>query len=431
MVHDAFASAFNGINDQLSRLMTGQKTSWASFLQSLGAQISKMGLMGLEHEIAAKIMGSISARQQQAGANPANQPAAQHGITAVLGKIFGEGTLKRDGNTPATALFVTMTGANGIPMWSTGTNPASITTPDFGVTSGDLNQLEYGGAGGSTTNTLETIANGAAKSTPGIGGEILSAAAKVAEAFINHLHSNKSESSSSSGGSSSGGSMAPGAQQGDVLTRDPSGLIIRTPAPAGPNQRSMVTLDNGARPKPSVWGQIGKASLQLFQAWLAHTSSSGGDSGGGGGGGEEVDSTITYHAKGGRPRVGKLAVVGEKGPELFVPDTAGTIIPNHKLTSVMGKPFGGFRATGGSVDPSRAYMVGERGPEAFATIGAPGHDGASAQPYQMVYYTIDARGTDPVLTEQRTRGAIVAAHQSAIVNSVQTNDELAKRRPQR
>ena len=35
--------------------------------------------------------------------------------------------------------------------------------------------------------------------------------------------------------------------------------------------------------------------------------------------------------KGGRPQVGMPAIVGEKGPELFVPDQAGTVIPNNKL----------------------------------------------------------------------------------------------------
>ena len=36
-------------------------------------------------------------------------------------------------------------------------------------------------------------------------------------------------------------------------------------------------------------------------------------------------------ANGGRPPVGRASIVGEKGPELFVPDKAGTIIPNHQL----------------------------------------------------------------------------------------------------
>ena len=36
-------------------------------------------------------------------------------------------------------------------------------------------------------------------------------------------------------------------------------------------------------------------------------------------------------ANGGRPPVGRASIVGERGPELFVPDRAGTIIPNHAM----------------------------------------------------------------------------------------------------
>jgi len=36
-------------------------------------------------------------------------------------------------------------------------------------------------------------------------------------------------------------------------------------------------------------------------------------------------------ANGGRPPTGRASLVGEKGPELFVPKTSGTIIPNDKL----------------------------------------------------------------------------------------------------
>ena len=38
---------------------------------------------------------------------------------------------------------------------------------------------------------------------------------------------------------------------------------------------------------------------------------------------------LNGHANGGRPEVGAVSLVGERGPELFVPDTAGTIIPNE------------------------------------------------------------------------------------------------------
>lgn len=40
---------------------------------------------------------------------------------------------------------------------------------------------------------------------------------------------------------------------------------------------------------------------------------------------------VKGYARGGRPSVGDPAVVGEMGPELFVPDTAGKILPNSSL----------------------------------------------------------------------------------------------------
>jgi lambda family phage tail tape measure protein len=41
-------------------------------------------------------------------------------------------------------------------------------------------------------------------------------------------------------------------------------------------------------------------------------------------------------ADGGEPPVGVPSLVGERGPELFVPSRAGTIIPNHQLSAAMG-----------------------------------------------------------------------------------------------
>jgi hypothetical protein len=37
------------------------------------------------------------------------------------------------------------------------------------------------------------------------------------------------------------------------------------------------------------------------------------------------------YAEGGRPPLGKVSVVGERGPELFIPDSAGTVVPNKML----------------------------------------------------------------------------------------------------
>jgi hypothetical protein len=99
--------------------------------------------------------------------------------------------------------------------------------------------------------------------------------------------------------------------------------------------------------------------------------------------------------------------------------------------------YGGQRATGGSVTPDKAYLVNERGTEIL--IGASGTVLSNSQSRKMLedaggsnhYYSIDARGTDPVLTEQRTRVAIMAAHNSAVGTGFRVAQEHLKRTPQR
>lgn len=56
-----------------------------------------------------------------------------------------------------------------------------------------------------------------------------------------------------------------------------------------------------------------------------------------GGGIEGFVKGIFGYADGGSPPVGVPSMVGERGPELFIPKTAGTIIPNNQLSNVMGK----------------------------------------------------------------------------------------------
>jgi lambda family phage tail tape measure protein len=60
--------------------------------------------------------------------------------------------------------------------------------------------------------------------------------------------------------------------------------------------------------------------------------------GGGGGGRGDFTGGIKLFADGGDPPVGMPSIVGERGPELFVPKTAGTVIPNNKLGSMGGGP---------------------------------------------------------------------------------------------
>lgn len=86
-------------------------------------------------------------------------------------------------------------------------------------------------------------------------------------------------------------------------------------------------------------------------------------------------------ASGGRPPTGQLSIVGENGPELFMPDSAGTIIPN-------GAGFGG---------------------------------GVNN------YYSIDARGADAGV-EMRIRRALAATQQQSVKQAVMANREYSLRK---
>ena len=69
-------------------------------------------------------------------------------------------------------------------------------------------------------------------------------------------------------------------------------------------------------------------------------------------------------ANGGQPPVNKISVVGERGPELFVPRSAGTIIPNNQIggESVTNNIVVNVDASGTAVqgDDANASQFGEQ-----------------------------------------------------------------------
>jgi len=98
-------------------------------------------------------------------------------------------------------------------------------------------------------------------------------------------------------------------------------------------------------------------------------------------------------------------------------------------------PVAGALAGGGSMSPGAAYLVGENGPEIrrgnTISSNAESKRMLTASAGSTHYYSIDARGTDPVLTEQRTRAAILAAHNSAIGTAVAATADNVRRNPKR
>jgi lambda family phage tail tape measure protein len=89
----------------------------------------------------------------------------------------------------------------------------------------------------------------------------------------------------------------------------------------------------------SIIKDLIKIALRM-QMMQAVSSMFGGISGFFGGGPQSVSAVTTYagpaYADGGNPSVGVPALVGERGPELFIPRSSGTIIPNNKLGDALG-----------------------------------------------------------------------------------------------
>ena len=87
--------------------------------------------------------------------------------------------------------------------------------------------------------------------------------------------------------------------------------------------------------------------VALNQALFGSILGSGGEKGGG------ILGAIGLFANGGRRPVGRPSIVGEKGPELFVPSSSGTIVPNNKLGG------GGSTSVVVNVDASGSDVQGD------------------------------------------------------------------------
>ncbi len=85
------------------------------------------------------------------------------------------------------------------------------------------------------------------------------------------------------------------------------------------------------------------------------------------------------------------------------------------IVTVLGASFGGARAAGGPVGAGRAYLVGERGPELFVPSAAGAivpNDRLGGGSGSTVHVNVDARGSsDPAAVERAAFTAFLAARQ--------------------
>jgi len=75
--------------------------------------------------------------------------------------------------------------------------------------------------------------------------------------------------------------------------------------------------------------QLKASATAMFKSGFSMFATGGTDVGG-------YTSSLAEFADDGNPPVGVPSIVGERGPELFVPHTAGTIIPNNRMQSALG-----------------------------------------------------------------------------------------------
>jgi hypothetical protein len=74
---------------------------------------------------------------------------------------------------------------------------------------------------------------------------------------------------------------------------------------------------------------------------------------------------LAAFADGGRPEPGKPSIVGERGPEMFIPDSAGRIIPNHQLAGGAGLSFPNAASGGNSIGSMNFHAHGMTNPREF------------------------------------------------------------------
>lgn len=125
-------------------------------------------------------------------------------------------------------------------------------------------------------------------------------------------------------------------------------------------------------------------------------------------------------AAGGPVEADKPYLVGEKGPEMFVPKTAGTIVPNHKMGTTE------TRASGGRVEPGHTYDVGEVGRERLTLF--PGGGGYVVSHADVVKEE-RTRTIQPVLPGASVKVPANVAEPVAPSEVASPNTSVAKRSP--
>jgi hypothetical protein len=175
-----------------------------------------------------------------------------------------------------------------------------------------------------------------------------------------------------------------GSQTNPIWTRDATGVasIGGTKFPfiqpfLGGQQNQQGA--NGQKGGGSIWGNL----LHTFLPGLGK-GSQGGQNAGGGDDDDDNDSGSPFQgffARGGDVLANRPSIIGERGPEMFIPHTAGRIVPNHELGSG-GNTYHSYMIDArGATDPAAVHAAVARAlPHAVAASMQAHHQSAMRKP---------------------------------------------------
>lgn len=334
-VHDALSKTFESLNDSLAKLVAGQKVSWSSFFEGISEQLTKSTLKNLEANLAGKLFPQPGqSGQQKPGEQPTGflgraehflsglfgrptvqQPAHLPGIQETIGapaaaaspiaKIGGS----RDGQSAASALFVTTvdagTSANPAPSAAALPPPGAVSNP----TSNPLAAL------GQTLPTPPPYQQQPGKlSLPEAISRVegFGASPQNIPTRLNNPGDIKYGSFAAKYGATpdqTGFAHFPSVEAGKQAESD----LLNTPGYANLPLSQAIPRYNGTN-QPTNPAYL--RAIEKFTGLSPDTLV------------RDALKVIPGFAEGGRPDPNKVSIIGENGPELFIPDSLGTVLPN-------------------------------------------------------------------------------------------------------
>jgi hypothetical protein len=402
IIYDALHQAFTKLSENLTQLVTGGKTSFAQMFQDIGKQMVNSTIQ--------------SAMQKGLGALGKAFPS----LSGPLGQLSNAMKGKPDGtqNNPLWVQMASGGGMGGSGGGSTG-NPLSVMLGGLG---GKL------GVGGGVMGTGVTAISGGQGDTRGDAGGL-------AVRDLTDLLGGWKPGDGEGGDDTSGGTgrrILP-MPDGFVGENDGGGSGGSGSGGAGLSAitgmiGSLVNLFSGSNKNSTAsktFTFLGSL-VSSFSGLIPHA-----DGGPISGPGTGTSDSIPARLSNGEFVVRAAPAAKFKGLLQHI-NKGGNV---HKTQGFASGGWAGY-ADGGTVTaPSSAYTMGETTSTMAAASGQIAGSTAARRGQGStgpnLYYTIDARGTDPVLTEQRTRTAILAAHNSAVSLGVQVSADRLKRTPQR